>query len=69
MTTTVAGVDSPTVAALSVSFRRTLRSENKSPRTITAYLSAVEQFARFLEGAGMPLALASIRREHVEAFI
>lgn len=50
-------------------FRRHLRAENLSPNTETAYTGAAEQFARYLAAQGMPRDVASIRREHVEAFI
>ena len=51
------------------SFRRHLAAENLSPRTVTSYLEATGQFARFLAEQGMPENLANIRREHVESFI
>jgi site-specific recombinase XerD len=57
------------IRALGQSYRRTLLAENKSPSTIAVYGSAIERFAEFLEGAGMPTQVASIHREHVEAFI
>jgi site-specific recombinase XerD len=37
--------------------------------TIAAYTSAVHQFADFLEAVGMPTAVASITREHIESFL
>jgi site-specific recombinase XerC len=40
-----------------------------SPRTIRAYTDDAALFAAFLADKGMPTAAASIRREHVEAFI
>ena len=51
------------------SFTRHLRAENKSPATITTYGKAVLQLADFLAAAGTPTLVASIRREHVEAFL
>jgi site-specific recombinase XerD len=51
------------------SFRRSLLAENKSPKTITTYLAAVDEFGRFLSQMGMPLVVANIRREHVETWI
>jgi site-specific recombinase XerD len=50
-------------------FRRSLRAENVSPNTILAYCGAVERLAEYLTAQGMPTDVASIRREHVEAFI
>lgn len=55
--------------ALVASFHRKLLAENKSPRTIQTYGEALRLFDAFLVAEGMPLALAHIRREHVEAFI
>ena len=51
------------------SWARSLRAENKSPKTVTAYLSGGEQLRSFLASRGMPTDVARIRREHVEAFI
>ena len=51
------------------SFSRSLRAENVSPRTIETYLESVGQLSKFLSGQGMPVDVAEIRREHVEAFI
>jgi len=54
---------------LATSFRRSLRAQNKSPRTVQGYLEGVDLFAAFLRREGMPTVVAHIRREHVEAFI
>lgn len=54
--------------ALVESFRRKLLAENKSPRTVQTYGEGLRLFGEFLEAHGMPLTLAHIRREHVEAF-
>lgn len=54
---------------LAASFRRGLDAENKSPRTIEAYLDAVVRFGAFLADQGMPTVVADITREHVQAFI
>jgi len=51
------------------SFERSLRATNKSPKTIETYGEACRQLAAFLADRGMPTAAASIKREHVEAFI
>ena len=51
------------------SFGRHLRAANKSPMTQKAYSEAVRQFDAFLGDRGMPRAVGSIRREHVESFI
>lgn len=60
---------SPTLAELRDSFELSLRAGNKSPRTLTAYLSALDLLGSFLADKGMPRHLSGIRREHVEAFI
>ena len=57
------------IEALLPSWRRSLRAENKSPKTIESYLSSAEQLAAFLAERGMPTDVAGIRREHVEAWI
>jgi site-specific recombinase XerD len=57
------------VEVLAVSFQRHLRAANLSPKTIRTYSEATDALQRFLIAAGMPTDAASIRREHVEAFI
>lgn len=57
------------LGANAASFARHLRASNLAPRTVRTYLEGVERLASFLERQGMPTDLASIRREHVEAFI
>jgi site-specific recombinase XerD len=63
------GTTSPTLLDLMPSFQRHLRAENKSPRTVTSYTEAVRRLHDFLVAKGMPVAVASITREHVEAFM
>jgi site-specific recombinase XerC len=57
------------VAPMVASWRRSLIAEHKSPRTVEVYTASADALAKFLRSAGMPTALASIRREHVEAFL
>lgn len=57
------------LAVLAVSWERSLRAERKSPKTIANYLDAARQLREYLEAAGMPTEAASLRREHVEAFL
>ena len=57
------------IPALLPSWQRSLRAARRSPRTVQSYTEAAEQLADFLVRAGMPTAVESIRREHVEAFI
>ena len=55
--------------ALSVSFRRALQANNKSPRTIQTYSEGLRLFGQFLIAQGMPTEVENIRREHIEAFV
>jgi len=57
------------LGTLALSWRRALRAQNKSPRTIVGYLEGVRFFDEYLERTGMPRRVTAIRREHVEAFI
>jgi site-specific recombinase XerC len=65
-TITSAQIDIP---ALLPSWQRSLRAARRSPRTVQSYTEAAEQLSDFLVRKGMPSAVASIRREHVEAFV
>jgi site-specific recombinase XerD len=51
------------------SWRLSLRAANRSPATIHTYVDAAARLERFLRESGIPLALAGIRREHIEAFL
>jgi site-specific recombinase XerD len=57
------------IEALVPSFVRHLKAENKSERTVQAYLLATAGLARFLAERGMPLDVEGIHREHVESYI
>lgn len=57
------------VAALAVSYLRHLRAGALSPATIANYTESLTRFQAFLTAQGMPAALASITREHCEAWI
>lgn len=57
------------LAVNAASFARHLRAENLSPQTVTTYLQSVARLAEFLEAKGMPVEVANIRREHVEAWL
>ena len=50
-------------------YRLRLRAENKAAGTVRTYMQALKHFAIFLHDHGMPEAIETIRREHVEAFI
>jgi len=56
-------------AMLIEQFRRALKARNSAKRTVETYVFAIEGFAAFLTARGMPTEPASIRREHVEAYI
>jgi site-specific recombinase XerD len=57
------------LGGLLLSWRRHLRAENKSPRTIQSYTEAAEQLHAFLVAAGMPTLVSKLTQEHVEAFL
>lgn len=56
-------------STLERSFRLTLEAQNKSPRTVETYTDSVRFLREFLRRTGMPLDVATVRREHIEAFI
>jgi site-specific recombinase XerC len=66
---TSARVTAPRLLDVVPSFERHLRAENKSPKTIQSYTEAVRRLHDFLSARGMPLELASITTDHVEAFM
>jgi site-specific recombinase XerD len=51
------------------SFRRHLRASNRSEGTVGLYVAEVNKLGRFLQAQGMPRSVASIRREHLEAYL
>jgi site-specific recombinase XerD len=51
------------------SFTRHLKARNRSPRTIQSYQDSVGNLSTFLAHRGKPADVASITREHVEAWI
>jgi site-specific recombinase XerD len=63
------GAQLGSVRPLRDQFKRSLLAENKSTATIDVYTSAVDRFADFLDANGMPSAVASLAREHVEMFM
>ena len=56
-------------AALEKSWQRSLLATNKSPQTVTTYIGATRLLHEYLASRGMPLAVANLRREHIEAFL
>jgi site-specific recombinase XerD len=55
--------------SMAASWGRSLRAANLSRNTIESYAYAAAQFGAFARDRGMPTDVASITREHVEAFI
>jgi hypothetical protein len=55
------------LSALNGSFRRTLRAEDKSERTVKSYTEAVRLLVGFLAERGHPLTVEAITREDVRA--
>ena len=65
-------LSAPSVGELTVlvdSWRLHLQASNLSPRTIRAYTDDAVLFAAFLAQQGMPAAVSSILREHVDTFV
>jgi len=54
---------------LLASWRRHLTAQRMSPATLDTYSASVRGLDRFLASAGLPQAVAELRREHIEAFI
>jgi len=65
---TAARVTAPTLLDLVPSFERHLRAENKSRKTVTSYTEAVRRLHDYLAAQGMPVVVASISKEHCDAF-
>ncbi len=57
------------LSALNGSFRRTLRAEDKSERTVKSYTEAVRLFAAFLAVRGHPLTVEAVTHDDVRAFV
>jgi site-specific recombinase XerD len=62
-------VSAGNLSALNGSFRRTLRAEDKSERTVKSYTEAVRLFTDFLAGRSHPLTVEAITRDDVRAFV
>jgi site-specific recombinase XerD len=61
--------EATSLAAYAASWRRTLRAQNRSPRTIETYLLAVNQFDTWLGEVGGPSHSSDVERSDVEGFI
>jgi len=58
-----------TISSMLGDWAISLRAQGKSELTIVSYRQVAENLDRYLEQQGMPRAVASIRREHVEAWL
>ena len=67
--TRTAALSAVDIPALLPSWQRSLRAARRSPRTVQSYTESAKQLADFLVRRGVPQAVESIRREHVESFI
>jgi site-specific recombinase XerD len=56
------------IAELVGEFTIMLQATNRSPRTIELYIRGVESLRAFLVSRGMPTAVDTVAREHIEAF-
>lgn len=59
----------PTLSTLRPSFQRHLLATNRSQRTVSTYLHALEGLTRYLDSEGLPTEVRSIRRMHLESFV
>jgi site-specific recombinase XerD len=57
------------LATLLPDWRRHLRAVNRAPATIASYLTVGAAFSDYLLARGMPTAVGSLTREHVEHYI
>jgi site-specific recombinase XerD len=57
------------IGANLAAFGRSLRAGGRSPLTVKSYAEGITQMDGFLAERGMPRAVASLRREHIESFI
>lgn len=51
------------------SWKRHLRAANYSPKTIVSYTTSAQLLAEFLSNKGVPLPVASLAPEHIQAFM
>jgi hypothetical protein len=63
------GIERGDLPTLNGSFRRTLRAEDKSERTVKSYTEAVRLFADFLAQRRHPLTIDAITQDDVRAFV
>jgi site-specific recombinase XerD len=63
------GMENDTWESYTRSWQRSLRAENKSPRTLETYSLAVDQLGSFLAEHDYPTDPTKVERRHIEAFI
>jgi len=59
----------PTIEGVIERYRRSLRTRNLRPATISIYTGALQLFDRYLGEQGMPRGIRAIKREHIESFL
>jgi site-specific recombinase XerD len=64
-----ADIPADSIADLLDDWRVHLRAKGRSRQTIDSYIAVGRAFAAFLEQRGMPTAVSSIAREHVEHYL
>jgi site-specific recombinase XerD len=70
MTTPTSAIELAADLAVNVSrFRRHLRASGLSPKTETTYLEGLANLNAFLTAKGMPTAVESVAREHIEDWL
>jgi len=57
------------IAEMKMGFMVSLRSRNRSPKTIKSYMEAVDLYRAFAVELGFPTEVDRINRDHVETFI
>jgi site-specific recombinase XerD len=54
---------------LATSFSRSLKTQRRSPNTITTYLYSIWDYDKFASRTGLPREVPQIRRSHIEAYL
>lgn len=58
-----------TIADLAPSWERRLRAERKAPKTIVAYLDAIDRYQRWAQANGRPVEVVKVTRAHLEEYV
>lgn len=67
--TQTAPADLDDLSELLTDWERSLRSSNRSPRTVQIYRDAGQALLTFLRARGLPTGVSAITREHIETFM